>query len=432
MAQLALLEDERPRWILHVNPDDFHAALARRRDPSLRERPVVIGNLMNRGSVVSASYEARAGGVHPGLTMQQAERLVPGAALVQVDWPYAQRAAREIFRVLDGYAPRIERAGLDEAFVDYTGCEGLLGQPQDAGARLRRELRSQLGLDVSIGLAANKLVSRFASSAAKCHGLVDVLPGYEASFLAPNPVWRLPAVGATLGRRLAAMGVPTIGHLARFPTEVLEAVYGSLGRRMADAARGVDRSPVGRPAPRPTLEEATTFEPDAIEQVALAAAIERLCTQLGATLRNRGWCARRLVLRLEHSDHVRVQRGTRLDPPTHLDPRLAAAGRDLLVHLYARRVRVRRLAVEISGFEPSPVQLDLFQPDSEARLRRLLQAADQVRRRYPTAPALVRARALDTGAPPAPRPPRRPDGPRVPVARRAARAPQPRSVRHGL
>jgi hypothetical protein len=138
--------------------------------------------------------------------------------------------------------------------------------------------------------------------------------------------------------------------------------------------------------------------------VALAGHLEILCMRLGATLRARGWCARQLVVRLEHSDGVRVHRGVRLDPPTHLDPQLSTQARTAFELLYRRRVRVRRVAVELSGFEPSPVQLDLFQPDNQGRLRRLLQAADAVRRRHPTAPALLPARALFASRPPAPRP----------------------------
>jgi DNA polymerase-4 len=394
MAQLALLGDERPRHILHVNTDDFFASLARLRDASLVGRPVVVGNLMNRGSVVSASYEARAAGVHPGLTMQQARQLVPDATLVQVDWAYAQRASQEIFRVLDGYAPQVERAGLDEAFVDYGGCERLLGPPLDAAARLRCELNERVRLDVSIGVATNKLVSRFASSAAKRHSLLDVMPGYEASFVAPYPVARLPGVGPTLGRKLHDMGVPTVGDLARFPPEVLAAVFGPAGRGLAEAARGIDRSPVSRARERQVLVETATLEPDGLDLAGLTGWLEVLCARLGATLRARGWAARRLAVRLEHSDRVRAERSVRLVPPTHLDPRLAAAAREALALAYLRRVRVRRLAVELAGFEPSPVQLDLFLPDGEARLRRLVHAADRIRARYPTGGALVPARAL--------------------------------------
>lgn len=317
MGQAALaLGDERPRHILHVNTDDFFASLARLRDPGLRRRPVVVGNLMNRGSVVSASYEARAAGVRPGLTMQQAERLVPGAALVQVDWPYVNRASRELFRVLETYAPQIERSGPDEAFVDYTGCERASGPPQDVCMRLQRDVRSRLGLEVSIGLATNKLVSRFASSAAKRHSLLDVLPGYEASFVAPQPVERLPGVGPALGRKLHDLGMRTVGDLSRLPAEILEAVFGSLGRRLAEAACGVDRSSVARPRAREVLEESETFEPDLLDREALEAWLEPLCARLGAALRVRGWRARRLFVRLEHSDHVRVQRQARLAEPT--------------------------------------------------------------------------------------------------------------------
>ena len=140
------------RQILHVNTDDFFATLARQRDSGLRRRPVIVGNLLSRGSVVSASYEARAAGVYPQMTMAQAARRAPDARLVQVDWAYAHRASRELFRVLEGYAPRVERAGLDEAYVDYTGSESLLGAPLDASRRLQQEVRQRAGLDVSMAL----------------------------------------------------------------------------------------------------------------------------------------------------------------------------------------------------------------------------------------------------------------------------------------
>jgi len=395
VQQAALaLGDERPRHILHVNTDDFFASLARLRDPVLRRRPVVVGNLMNRGSVVSASYEARAAGVRPGLTMQQAERLAPHAALVQVDWPYVQRASRELLHVLETYAPQVEPSGPDEAFVDYTGCERLLGRPLDACARLQREVRDRLGLDVSIGVATNKLVSRFASSAAKRHSLLDVLPGYEASFVAPHPVERLPGVGNALGRKLRDMGMRTVGDLARLPVEILEAVFGSLGRRLGEAARGVDRTPVARRTSRQVLAESETFEPDLLHREELEARLGTLCARLGSALRARCWRTRRLCLRLEHSDHVHVQRQAPLAEPTHLDSRLFAAARAALAVAYCRRVRVRRLEVQASGFEPGAVQLDLFAPDRDARLRRLLQATDRVRTRYPTPGALTTALAL--------------------------------------
>ena len=394
MFAAAAAAADRPRHVLHVNTDDFFAALARQRDPALRRRSVVVGNLLNRGSVVSASYEAREAGVYPGLTMQQASRLAPEAVQVQVDWGHARHASQALLRLVQGYGARVEPHGFDEAYVDYTGCERIHGAPLDVARQLRNEVRARLDLDVSIGVATNKLVSRFASSSAKRRSVLDVLPGYEASFVAPQPVGRMPGVGADLARRLCDMGVRTVGELACFPRELLEAVWGRLGRRLAAGARGEDRSPVGLRAERARLMESATFEPDALERAQIEAGLEVACTRLGAALRARGWCAARLVLRLEHSDGVRVQRFLRLATPTHLDTQFTAAARALLPRLLVRRVRVRRIEVEANGFSPSPVQLDLFVPDRDMKLRRVLAAADRVRTRHPTAPALITARAL--------------------------------------
>jgi DNA polymerase-4 len=384
---------ERPRHILHVNTDDFFASLARLRDSSLRERPVIVGHLLNRGSVVSASYEARAAGVHPGLTMQQAARRLPDAALVQVDWAYARRASRELLRILETCSPRIEASRVDEAFVDYTGCERLFGTPLDVGRRLQRQVQERVGLEVSIGVAANKLVSRFASSSAKRHSLLDVLPGYEAHFVAPQPVERLPGVGGTLGRKLRDMGVPTVGELAAFPPEVLEGVFGVAGRRLAESARGIDSSPVMPARHQVGLEESETFDPDLLRWDDLEARLDGLCTRLGTALRWRRCTARSLGMELEYSDRLCVRRGCRFRA-THLDGALFAAARPTLAALYVRRVRVRRLLLRAGGLEPASVQLDLFRPDGEARLRRLMQASDQVRQRYGGAPVLLRGRAL--------------------------------------
>jgi len=386
---------ERERQILHVNTDDFFATLARQRDPGLRDRPVIVGNLLSRGSVVSASYEARDAGVCPQMTMSQAARRAPDATLVQVDWAYAHRASRELFRVLEGYAPRVERAGLDEAYVDYTGSESLLGVPLDAGRRLQQEVRARVGLDVSIGVAANKLVSRFASTAAKRHSLLDVIPGYEASFLAPREIHLLPCVGPVLGRQLRHMGVGTVGALARFPVEVLEAAFGAQGRKLADASRGIDRTPVALGRGRPLCSESRTFQPDALRWDVLEGQLDVLCSRLGQALRVQGWAVRRFSLELEHSDRVRVQRQAVLRHASNLDARLFEAARRAFVAAYRRRVRVRRLELRVHHVEPAPVQLDLFQVDPEARLHRLMHATDRLRQRFGNEPrTLLRARSL--------------------------------------
>jgi DNA polymerase-4 len=395
MGALAWCEDERERQVLHINTDDFFATLARQRDPALCGRPVIVGNLLSRGSVVSASYEARHAGVHPHMTMAQAARRAPDARLVQIDWAYAHRASRELFQVLEGVAPRIERAGLDEAYVDYTGSQSLFGKPLDASRRLQREVRDRVGLDVSIGVAANKLVSRFASTAAKRHSLLDIIPGYEASFLAPRAVHLLPCVGPRWGRQLRRMGVSTIGDVAQFPVDVLEAAFGAPGRRLADAAHGIDSTPVAADRGLALLTEGQRFEPDLLRWDALEAQLDLLCTRLGQALRSRQWAVRRFLVELEHSDRVHVQRQAVLRASSNLDAGLYEAARRAFASAYRRRVRVRSMQLRVHRVEPAPVQLDLFQVDPEARLHRLMSAADRVRRRFGDDPrTLQRARAL--------------------------------------
>lgn len=401
MAALSWAQVERERQILHINTDDFFATLARQRDHGLRDRPVIVGNLLSRGSVVSASYEARQTGVHPHMTMAQAARRAPDAHLVQIDWAYAHRASRALFRVVEGYAPCIERAGLDEAYVDYTGSATLWGQPLDASRRLQRQVRDRTGLDVSIGVAANKLVSRFASMAAKRHGLLDIIPGYEASFLAPRPAQQLPCVGPACGRQLRRMGVATVGELAAFPAEVLEAAFGSQGRRWSEAAHGIDPTPVARGRGRTLWTEGQRFEPDLLRRDELEARLDVLCTRLGQALRQRHWAVRRFLLELEHSDRVVVSRQAVLPASSNLDTRLVEAARRAFVAAYRRRVRVRALQLRVHHVEPAPVQLDLFRGDPEGRLHRLMSASDRIRGRFGDDPrVLVRARALP------PRPPR--------------------------
>jgi len=200
---------------------------------------------------------------------------------------------------------------------------------------------------------------------------------------------------------LCRMGVATVGALAGFPAEVLEAAFGPQGRKLADAAQGIDRSPVAVGHGRPLWTESQQFEPDLLRWDALEAQLDLLCTRLGQALRSRSWAVRRFQLELEHSDRVRVQRQALLRVASNLDSRLVDAARRAFVAAYRRRVRVRRMELRVHHVEPAPVQLDLFREDPDSRLHRLMTAADRVRRRFGDDPrTLMRARSL-LGADPA-------------------------------
>jgi DNA polymerase-4 len=388
------------RHVLHVNTDDFYASVVRVKDSTLRRRPLIVSHLHSRGTVVSASYEARVDGVRPGLTLAQARRLCPRGAVVPFDAALFQRASDAIFRVIAPWSPLIERARLDEIFIDYTGCERLLGGALDACVRIQREILQKVRLQASIGLATSKLVSQVASGAAKRSGLLDVYGGYEPAFLAPHPVERMPGVGPKLAAALRDLALPRIGDIPRVPVEAMERVFGKIGRQLHERARGIDRSPVRSEKPREEMGEDETFEPDVLDRRVIEAALARLVRRLGARLRKERVAARRLSARVRYADGVEEGRETLLPDPEDLDSPLFDALDPCLYAAARRRVRVRALGIRAWDFRWSAGQLDLFawrdgQPappglapmgriagETNARHRRLCEALDTLRKRF--------------------------------------------------
>ncbi len=393
--------------------DDFYASVARVKDATLRRRPLIVSHVHSRGTVVSASYEARSDGVRPGLTLAQARRLSPRARVVPFDAALFTRASDAMAGVLAAWSPLVERARPDEVFVDYTGCERLFGAPLDACVRIQRQIRDELRLPASIGLATSKLVSQVASGAAKRSGLVDVHSGYEPAFLAPHPVGCLPGVGPKLAARLADLGVGRIGDIPPIPVEAMEGVFGRPGRLLHERARGIDRSQVRSGKPQPEvpsgaradsydeIAEEELFEPDVLERRVLEAALERLAARLGARMRGEGVAARRLSARVRYADGVEEARRALLPDPEDLDGPLYDALAPLCHAAAGRRVRVRAVAVRGWDFRWSTGQLDLLaglatgnpgwegerprepsSADAEARRRRLCETLARLRARF--------------------------------------------------
>jgi len=403
--------------VLHINTDDFFASVLRVTDPAYRRRPVIVGHLASRGSVVSASYEARADGVRPGMTMGQARRACPGASLVHVDWDLYVRASSALFGVLERFSPLVERASLDEGFLDYTGCRLLFGNPVDAAARIKCEVREAIGLGVSVGLAANKLVSKVASGTAKCSRLVDVFNGYEQSFLAPLAIDRLPGVGPRLKTALRDMAVLRIGDVTRFPEDLLRSVFGpATGRKLHQRARGEDRTPVrpvGREDEKRRWREEESLNPDSVDRRQLTGVLHRLAGRLGTRLRREKLAARRFTLRVQYSDQVRAQRGGYSAEPTDLDGRILELALEALHGLFTRRVRVRRLTLAASCLEGNwqlPLFADRYENRAEAvrtapsttrssAMRRLYEAVDGLRGRHGDGVVRVGIHGSETGAP---------------------------------
>ncbi len=385
------------RQILHVNTDDFYASVSRLRDPGLRRKPVVVAGPAPRGMVLSASYEARGEGVERGMTVSEAKRLCSSGRFIPPDWGSFRKASEAIFGILERYSPAVEAVSLDEGYLDYTGCSRVFGHALDAGSRIRKEVLSKTGLNISLGIASSKLVSHVASRSAKCAHMVDVYPGCERRFLAPVEIGRFPIVGRKRIPLLHELGIFRIGDILRFPEEIFSFCFGGWGTRLYRGAAGMDPETVrnGRPrGDRFRVEE--LFQPDLVDKEPILASIYRMSERLGERLRCERLLAGSIRIEIRHADSASFSGSRRLPVPTSDDRDLFDSAGVLFERLFTRRVRLRAAAISVPETDPEPLQASLFDTERAApaeRRKRLYGALDGLRARFPdgVAPAFGRA-----------------------------------------
>src|SRR3990170_2403497 len=275
------------RTILHVDLDAFFAAAEQARRPSLRGRPVIVGRPEDRGVVAACSYEARAYGVRSAMPVAQARRLCPQAILIPPDFPYYRRLSRAFLAILVDYTPVMEAAGLDEAYLELTGCGPVAGSPERAPTAIRRRVRQEIGLCASVGIAGSKVVAKVSSALAKPDGLLVTAPGREAEFLAPLPVAALPGIGPRADERLRSLGLTTCGDVARASPALLAFLFGAYGQALALRAQGIDGEPVrSAPSLPRSVSREVTFPRDIGQAGPLRAVLRIQVERVGAELRH--------------------------------------------------------------------------------------------------------------------------------------------------
>jgi DNA polymerase-4 len=386
------------REILHVNTDDFYASALRLRDPRLRGRPVVVAGPAPRGMVLSASYEARGEGVRRGMTVSAAMRLCSGASFLPPDWPFFRKVSAGIFSVLNRYSPLVEAVSLDEGYLDYSGCGRVFGHVLDVGGRIRKELKAETGLDVSLGIGSSRLVSHVASRTAKRSHLVDVYPGGERPFLAPVEIDRFPVVAERQVPLLRELGISRVGDILLFTEEMFSFCFGPWGRRLYRAAGGEDETGVrdgrGRGA---EFRVERLLEPDLVDRRLLESFISMMAEGLGEKLRAGRSLAGSLLLELRYADGMTVSGRGRMAVPSSDDGALFDAAGGIFDRLFSRRVRVRSLELAAGSMEPEPLQLGLFADDvslAADKTRRLRSALDRLRSALPEGVAPVSGRSF--------------------------------------
>jgi DNA polymerase IV len=379
--------------ILHVDLDAFFAAVEQRDRPELRGRPVIVGGDPNaRGVVSAASYEARRFGVHSAMPLRTAAALCPNGVFLPVDGRKYRDASRAVMEVLRRFTPRIEQISIDEAFLDVAGSEALFGSPQEIAARIKADVRAEVQLTVSVGVASTKLVAKIASDLRKPDGLVVVPVGEEEAFLAPLPISRLWGVGGQTRAALSEYGVRTIGDLARLEPELLVRRLGKHGGTLVERARGIDASPVGGDVAAKSVSHEHTFDVDTSDVEVIERTLLALAEGVGARLRAGGVRGSTVQIKLRDASFATITRQRTLPEPTDLAGpiwRTALA----LVRPELRGRKIRLVGVGVHGIGEQS-QLGLFAREDD-RQRRVTQAADELRHKYGDR-AVTRARLLDT------------------------------------
>jgi DNA polymerase-4 len=303
------------RKIVHVDMDAFYASVEQRDDPGLRGKPVVVAWLGNRSVVCAASYEARRFGVRSAMPAIRAERLCPDAIFVPPDFIRYREVSRAVRDILQRYTDFMEPLSLDEAYLDVTQNKTGLPTATRVAKAIRHEIREELHLTASAGVAPNKFLAKIASDWRKPDGLFVIQPEDVEAFLPPLAVGRIPGVGKVTETRLKQMGILTVGDLQTLGLAALDAQFGRYGTRLYELARGIDHSKVIADRPTKSISAEDTFERD-IPLSETEALIRRLAEKVWTASRKDGRVARTVVLKLKTSEfNILTRSHTPVIPP---------------------------------------------------------------------------------------------------------------------
>ena len=369
------------RLILHIDADAFFASVEQGFNPVLRGKPVVVGGSeTQRGVVHTASYEARACGIHMGMPLVKAKRICPEATFLKGNYQHYQAASLVMQEIYLRYTPLVEFTSLDDAYLDMTGTLHLHPHPTEIARRIRQDVENALHLGISIGIGQNKAIARIASGLKKPKGIVYVPPGSERDFLAPLPADELPGVGRVARERLVELGIFTVGQLASLPKVVLTEMFGINGQKMWELANGIDKREVEPRILPKQISRETTFEEDTTDREVVTAALQYLTERIAGKLRQQELLCRRVGVKIRYSDFTQYNVSQVLPQATDSAAEIFEEVEKILNRLPFRRLRIRFVGVWVTQIEWRNLQLKLF--NQESRLEMLDAAVDEIRERF--------------------------------------------------
>jgi DNA polymerase-4 len=376
------------KTIFHVDMDAFFVSVEELFDPGLKGKAVVVGGQRDeRGVVSAASYEARKFGVHSAMPLRTAAKLCPHAIFVNGHPERYRECSEKVYRVLTSFSPLVEMASIDEAYLDMTGTARLHGPPLRAAHALHQRIKSDTQLNCSIGIGSSRLIAKVSSAKAKPHGILLVIPGQEAKFLAPLDVRDIPGVGRVTEQNLQALGIRQVGDLARFDEAFLQEHFGKWGLALAGKARGEDAggwfdTEVGADTDAKSISHEHTYNEDTADTEQIESTLMRLSEMVGRRLREGRLHARTIQLKLRYHDFTTITRARSLPAPTQLDNEIFEQARALFRKNWSKGTKVRLLGVHASSFEDESMQADLLDGARRQRWQQALSAADRLRDKF--------------------------------------------------
>ena len=371
------------RWIMHVDMDAFFASVEQREHPEWKGRPVIVGGLFGRGVVATASYEARAFGIHSAMPMSRARALCPDGIFTPPHFELYKSISDEIHQIMLHYAAEIEPISLDEAFMDISGMGKQYPTLGAIGRAIKKEIYDKTALVASAGIGPNKFLAKMASDMEKPDGLTIIPYGREADILAPLPVRRLWGVGKVMEKRLQGAGFFTIGDIQHAPPGTLEKAAGSQAGLLRALAFGQDDRPIEAGREAKSIGDEETYEKDLTDLAEIRRKIAIHSDIVGRRLRRKGLAGRTISLKIRFASFRTVTRSLSVEEETNLQEDIEKAALTLLGKIPLTE-GIRLTGVTVSNLAPEMERISLFDTQGDT-LRKAARAVDEIQKKFGTA-----------------------------------------------
>jgi DNA polymerase-4 len=374
------------RWIAHMDLDAFFTSCEQRDNPEYRGRPVVVGALPgNRGVVAAASYESRVFGIHSAMPIAEAYRRCPDAVYVKPDMEKYRQASRLVFKILGDITPVVEKASVDEAYLDITGLEKIIGTTTDIGRVIRQRVQAGTGLTASVGIGPNRLIAKLGSEANKPDGLTVISPDEVLDFLAPMPVGNLRGLGPQTRKKFDRMAIRTVAELRATPMEKLRQHLGpKAAENFLRQSRGIASDEIVPDRGRKSISKETTFGTDTRDHGIVHDNLRKLAAGVARTARRETLAGTVVTLKIRFEGFETYTRQNTLPEPVNDERVMLETAWSLFNHGDLPDKPIRLIGVGLSGWaERGASQADLFEaPKQRDNDKKILDTIDTVTKKF--------------------------------------------------